>query len=136
MPKFPVTSAKDLRNHPRLKLPAMYTLLRAKLLGQGRYDLTGHIYDISISGMRFELDQAMEPGTLIEVRSMLPGKDHTTFRATGKIIRLHSDEEDLGPAIMGMTFESFRSPMDYQRLAGYLEARGIATSQALTSRAA
>jgi len=136
MPKFPAATPSDQRNHPRLKLPAMYTLLRARMLGKDRYDLTGHIYDISISGMRFELDDCIKPDSLVEIRCMLPGKDHTTFRATGRVVRLHSDEENLGPAIMGMSFVSFRSPMDHQRLAEYLEARGIKPGQAITARAA
>ena len=136
MPQFPM-SGQNQRVHARLKLPAMYTLLRARVIGSEKYTWTGHIYDISVSGMRLELDIPIEAGTLIEVRAMLPGKDHTTFRASGRVVRLHSDEENLGPAIMGLTFEAFRSPMDHQRLCSYLEARGVTTQpQTTISRAA
>ena len=123
MPPYP-TNADNQREHPRINLPAMYTLVRARVAGSSKYTWTGHLYDLSVTGMRFELDMPIATGTEIEVRIMLPGKDHTSFRATGKVVRLHSDAEDLGPAIMGLHFDHFRSPMDYHRLLAYIEARG------------
>ncbi|XAL99709.1 PilZ domain-containing protein [Phycisphaeraceae bacterium D3-23] len=124
------------RSEPRLKLPAAYTLVRARVIGSSKYTWTGHLYDISVTGMRFELDMPLDIDAQIEVRGMLPGKDHTSFRATGRVVRLHSDEEDLGPAVMGMMFEQFRSPMDYQRLLAYLRARGVYEHQEPQARAA
>lgn len=117
---------RDLRACPRLKVPAMYTLLRVGLVGAGRYQWSGHIYDVGLSGMRFELDGVLEPGTRIEVRGMLPGGAYTTFRAIGRVVCLHSDAEDQGPATMELAFESFNSPMDYERLSVYLATRGAA----------
>ncbi|MFI4861007.1 MAG: PilZ domain-containing protein [Phycisphaerales bacterium JB063] len=124
------------RTEPRLKLPAAYTLVRARVVGSSKYTWTGHLYDISASGMRFELDMPLEVDAQIEVRGMLPGKDHTSFRAIGRVVRLHSDAEDLGPAVMGMVFEQFRSPMDYQRLLAYLRARGVYENHEPAARAA
>ena len=124
MPAFPAPDT-DPSTEPRLKLPAMYTFLRARALGSAKYIWTGHLYDISMSGMRFELDMPIEAGTLIEVRGMLPGKDHTSFRATGRVTRQHSDAEDRGPVVMDMVFDQFRSPLDAQRLLAYLQARGV-----------
>jgi len=115
---------RDLRACPRLKVPAMYTLLRVGLVGSGRYLWSGHIYDVSLSGLRFELDTVLEPGTQVEIRGMLPGGTYTTFRAIGRVVRMDSDAEEPGPATMGLTFESFNSPMDYERLAVYLATRG------------
>lgn len=123
MPTFPITGSEQ-RTAPRLKVPAMYTLLRAGPAGSGRYEWSGHIYDISMSGIRFELDQPLEPGTKIEVRGMLPGGAYTSFRATGTVVRLHSDPEETGPATMGLAFEHFNSPMDHERLSNYLTLRG------------
>ena len=44
--------AGEARNNQRLKLPAMYTLLRVRHVGDKRYRWTGHIYDISSTGTR------------------------------------------------------------------------------------
>ena len=91
--------SRDQRQHPRIKVPAMYTLIRARVLGSNRYNWTGHIYDVSLGGVRFELDMPIEPGTQLEIRGMLPGAGHTTFRAIGRVVRVHSDASELGPAI-------------------------------------
>jgi len=113
----------ESRTHPRTKVPAMYTLLRARSSGCERYRWTGHIYDISIAGMRFELDRALPTGSEIEIRGMLPGNNHTTFRATGKIVRLITDgEQDVGPIRMGLSFNRFQHPADEKRLQEYLSA--------------
>ncbi len=113
----------ESRAHPRTRVPAMYTLLRARASGSERYRWTGHIYDISIAGMRFELDRPLEPGSEIEVRGMLPGNNHTTFRATGKIVRLIRDNEnEVGPVRMGLVFDRFQHPADERRLQDYLQA--------------
>lgn len=112
----------ESRQYPRLTLPPMYTLVRARLLGEERYRWTGHAYDVSRSGIRFELDEALAPGTELELRVMLPsGHDHPTFKATGRVVRIHDDEEDrLGPVRMGLTFGSFASSLDRQTLENYL----------------
>ena len=110
----------EARNQPRLKLPAMYTLLRVRHAGTPRYRWTGYIYDISTTGMRFELDASLEPGTKIDVRGMLPGARHTTIRATGHVIRLQDDEDSVGPFRMAMSFESFSHHIDRNRLLDYL----------------
>jgi c-di-GMP-binding flagellar brake protein YcgR len=112
------------RRNPRLSLPAMYTLLRVRHVGDQRYRWTGHIYDISEGGMRFELDTPLPAGTEIEVRGMLPGSHQITFHATGRIVRLHDDEE-VGPIRMGMTFTSFNHDIDRQRLNIYINHSGL-----------
>ena len=109
----------DARNQPRTRLPAMYTLLRVRQPGSSRYQWTGHIYDISESGMRFELDKPIEPGTQVEVRAMLPGARHTTVDAAGRIVRLHAEDEP-GPARMCLKFDTFTRPIDQHKLEQYL----------------
>ena len=117
-------AAAESRALPRLKLPAAYTLVRVRIEGQTRFSHTGYIYDISRSGMRFELDRALEPGTRIEVKAMLPGVNHTRFTAQGCVMRLH-DDESAGPVRMGMSFESFSEEVDVLRLESYLRASGL-----------
>jgi hypothetical protein len=111
----------DARQAPRLALPPMYTLVRVRPRGEERFCWTGHIYDISASGMRFELDEPLPAGTEIEVRAMLPGYPHTTFNAAGHVVRRHDDPEDLGPARMGMSFDAFSHGGDRRRLEDYLQ---------------
>ncbi|MCC6681853.1 MAG: PilZ domain-containing protein [Phycisphaeraceae bacterium] len=121
----PADPSQETRVRPRLKIPAMYTLLRVRRRGTQRYCWTGYIYDISGSGMRFELDKSLEPGEEIDVRAMLPGQQHVTFRAEGKVIRMHDDDEGAGPCRMGMVFTSFQTDVDRRRLEDYLQERGL-----------
>jgi len=115
----------EARQHPRIKLPAMYTLVRVKPKDHPRFCWTGYIYDISASGMRFELDEPVDPGTEVEVRAMLPGAPHTTFTATGNIVRIHEPQDErYGPIRMGMTFSTFAEHTDQRRLDAYLQTAG------------
>ena len=120
----PADANAEARNNPRMKVPAMYTLVRVRHVGDQRYRWTGHIYDISESGMRFELDVPLPAGTEVEVRGMLPGVHQTTFNATGRIVRMHDDQE-VGPIRMAMTFTSFNHDIDRQRLTLYLNHSGM-----------
>jgi len=119
------TGPIESRDHTRLTLPAMYTLIRVRPTGKARYCWTGHIYDISESGMRFELDAPLAPDTYIDVRAMLPGNQHTTVSLSGHIVRLHDDADERGPVRMGMTFDRFAHAADRQRLIGYLHTSGL-----------
>ncbi|MEX2212651.1 MAG: PilZ domain-containing protein [Phycisphaeraceae bacterium] len=114
--------AADARRSPRLKLPPMYTLVRVKPEGAERFIWTGYIYDISETGMRFELDAPVEPGTKLEVRAMLPGIFHTTFNVTGTVVRIHDDDDNAGPCRMGLFFDQFNEVDDRMRLQDYLVA--------------
>ena len=118
-----VHPAAEHRADPRLTIPAMYTLLRLRLPGEMRFCRTGHVYDVSLGGMRFELDDALPVGQEVEARVMLPGS-HTNFTVTGHVIRLVSEEEP-GPVRMAIRFESFANAMDRQRLVDYLADRGL-----------
>ncbi|MEM9882746.1 MAG: PilZ domain-containing protein [Planctomycetota bacterium] len=113
------------RRQPRLKVPAMYSLVRVRPAGADRYLWTGHIYDVSLTGMRFELDTALEPGTAVEVRGILPGQEHVTFRADGTVVRYHDDADEPGPLRMGMAFTRFHSETDETRLTDYLGDHGL-----------
>ncbi|MGB0767000.1 MAG: PilZ domain-containing protein [Phycisphaeraceae bacterium] len=131
MPTPPAIPGQDQRRHPRVKVPAAYTLVRARVAGSSRYNWTGHIYDVSVGGVRFELDMPVEPGTELELRGVLPGSGHTTFRAKGRVVRRHSDADEPGPAVMALQFDAFQSPMDRHRLSEYIEARSSAEAGAL-----
>lgn len=99
----------------------MYTLLRVRPQGEARYRWTGYVYDVSATGMRFELDAALATGSVVEVRAMLPGHETLTFTASGRIVRHHDEASEPGPIRMGLAFERFRTAQDSRRLADYLE---------------
>ena len=114
-------SVAESRQSPRVKLPAMYTLIRVRPQGQERYCWTGHIYDISETGIRFELDRALKPGSTIDFRAMLPGPYHVTVNLSGKVVRLHDDDELPGPSRMGAEIDQANSPVERQKLSEYLD---------------
>ncbi|MFA7235587.1 MAG: PilZ domain-containing protein [Phycisphaeraceae bacterium] len=68
----PRNDPPDHRRHPRKALPVGYAQVRVRLPGQQRYSLTGHAYDISLSGIRFELDQSIPLGKAIDMQLSLP----------------------------------------------------------------
>ena len=114
-------SRPESRHYPRHALPAMYTHVRVRAEGEAGFARAGYIYDVSLSGMRFELDQALDPGTQVEARCMLPGQPHVMFTVTGRVVRHHDAEESMfGPTRLGMVFESFRRSTDRTRLEAYL----------------
>ncbi len=116
--KFP---DRNQRSAPRATLPPMYTLLRAKRPGEDRYRWAGHLYDISMSGLRFEIDTPLETGETLQVRAMLPGREHVTVRIEGRVARMHDDEA--GPIRMGLIIDRFLGPRDRQKLTAYLTGK-------------
>ena len=54
-------SANNQRRHPRLRLPVGYA---AVCVHRGDCELHGHAYDISLGGVRFELDTPLAEGEL------------------------------------------------------------------------
>lgn len=120
--KFPQPSSPDDgRQAPRATLPPMYTLLRAKRPGDETFRWAGHLYDVSMTGMRFELDEALKTGEQLQVRAMLPGQEHVTIRVEGRVARMHEDGP--GPVRMGLLIERFLGPHDRRKLTAYLQER-------------
>lgn len=118
----------ETRQQPRLKVSAAYSVLRVRRVGETDYQWTGHIYDVSMSGMRFEIDDALDPGTHVEVRGLLPGQTNVQFNARGRIVRYHDEGPEAGPTRMGMVFEEFSTRTDEIRLAHYLDDAGLRTA--------
>jgi len=120
----PESPGPGQRQHTRFSVPAMYSLLRARSRSETHFCHTGHIYDVSLGGLRFELDEPIEPGTELDIRAMLPGPEHVTFRAKGRVVRLHNtDAEDRGPSRMGLAFDQFKSQADRACVETYVAGR-------------
>jgi len=109
-------SLANHRKHPRLRLPVGYAAVCVKRGGQ---ELYGHAYDLSLGGVRFELDTPLEPGEHVEIDLALPGRVVRTVHARGKCVRFH-DEDEVGPIRMGVSFDALSSDGDRMTLERYL----------------
>ena len=116
-------SGIEQRRTRRLTLQAMYTSVRVRVHGGRLFDQTGHIYDVSTGGMRFELDRSVEPGSRVDVQATLPGAKPTRINLSGHVVRFHEPGES-GPVRMGMVFDGAIRSADRRRLADYLYAHG------------
>ena len=112
----------DRRQHVRFALPSMYTNIAIRPLDQDTFLYEGHAYDLSLGGMRFELDRPIEPGQDVGVRIMLPTAglawvDRRPIFARANLVWLN--EEDLteaGPIRMACVFSRFMQPGDESRI--------------------
>ncbi len=111
--------AADARRHPRKPLPAGYADVRVRRAGQPHFQLTGHAYDISRGGVRFELDEPLECGEQVEIEVRLPEARRRPIRARGVMVRLHEADE-VGPVRMGLQFTALDSSADRAALDRYL----------------
>jgi hypothetical protein len=66
----------------------------------------GHVYEVSLGGIRFELDQPLPVGTRVSVEVTLPGCTKPIC-AEGRIVRVFDEIDDPGPRRMVVEFETF-----------------------------
>jgi hypothetical protein len=117
-------SGRERRQHPRFELEPMYTDISVRLLEDDVFTLAGHAYDISVGGLRFELDRAIAPGTKIAMQINLPtmNNDKGPGRAVfvfANVVWLE-DEDEPGPVKMAAVFTHFVRLGDEQRLMAQL----------------
>jgi hypothetical protein len=122
-------SRRDRRLHPRFVLPSMYTTVEVRPLDSERFMWKGHAYDVSVGGMRFELDQPIEPGTQVAVRLQLPGAaqlrvtERRPVYAFANVVWIEEDDlEQPGPVRMACVFKRFVQPGDMERLLSRLQS--------------
>ena len=105
----------DRRSDTRFPLKPMYSGIEVKLTGADDTPYEGHAYDISRSGVNFELDQAIEPGTQVYLKLTLPEwllglvdgeSDLTSVQIRGTVV-WQDDDGVPGPVRMAATFQSF-----------------------------
>lgn len=129
--RFP--SAGERRSSPRLRLPMMYTLLRAGPVSSNGFCWTGRAYDISASGMRFEVDGELRPGDVLNLRVLLPGrKRQLRLRVQGEVIRIHHPQLANGRACLAINFDRFLQPQKQDRLRRYVD-RALARTRLLAA---
>lgn len=114
--------SSDRRIYARYALPAMYTAVAIRPGHSDAFLYEGHAYDLSLGGVRFELDEPLPPGTAVGVRIDLPGvtpfgglADARPVYALANIVWLE-DEDQPGPYRMAAVFTRFALPGDKERL--------------------
>jgi c-di-GMP-binding flagellar brake protein YcgR len=114
-------AGSDHRRYPRKAIKPGYASLSVTT---GEHTFDGHIYDISMGGIRFELDDAMDAGTPVEVEMHLPtgNVEAKPIHAHGKVVRFH-DPDEVGPIRMGLAFTGLPTAADRRALAGFLSRR-------------
>lgn len=136
----------DRRQDARFTLPAAYAPVQIRLLDEhaGRGlpgDLLGHAYDVSATGLRFELDEPLPAAARFAIRLELPGRaggiapkasglesdggrpasiieatPSPAIYAIATLVWRLNDPDEPGPVRMGARFEGFPRASDQQRL--------------------
>jgi hypothetical protein len=91
-------------------------------LGTPNGGLEGHGYDISLTGMRFELDDELPSGSEVQIE-LYPPAENDPIRMHGVIVRVFSHDDDPGPRRMAVQFTAFGTPLDRERLTNRIAAR-------------
>ncbi len=114
------------REFERIKVQPMYTAVIASTDSQDcPLRLHGHVYDISASGVRIELDDALDPGEIVALHLELPGI-HAAIEAQASVVWVHDDQDDPGPRRMALKFTEFLNRADRNRLVDYIDReRGL-----------
>jgi len=102
----------------------MYTPVRVRRLDDPVFAHAGHAYDISEGGVRFELDEPIDPGTPIAIQITLPsgGQGSDADIGPGRAVFVLGNvvwvsEEDLpGPVRCAAAFARFARAGDRERL--------------------
>lgn len=132
-PQPPARSAEDARQSPRTRLPAAFTLIRARSEGGKEYTASGRVLDLSPGGIGFELDREVSAGDRLEVRAMLPGRALTVLAGRGRVAHVRpSAEAATGGRIfrVGMELDAEKASgrRASLRLRDYLEGCGLAAA--------
>lgn len=124
--------AIDRRVFERFALTPGYTEIGVRLEHESDFVRTGHAYDVSEGGLRFDLDEAIEPGTRVAIRIGLPmgpwdaaadaGPGRAVF-ATGHVV--WCDVDDPMSCKLAVAITRFDRAGDKERLLKALSARGF-----------
>ena len=116
-------SPADRREHTRYSVPSFYTGVGVRKTDQDSFGFEGHAYDISVGGMRFDLDHALEPGDRIVCRIELPcgatgdAVDHWDVFVSATVVWVEDDDLEIpGPCRMACVFNTFVNEHDAARL--------------------
>jgi hypothetical protein len=112
-------SGFERRRHTRFKVSPMYSHIQVRRSEGDTNAMEGHLYDISVGGVRFELDEPLSDGERVTVEILLPGCQKL-IQATGKVVRINDEADDPGPRRMALRFDAFADEESREALARYL----------------
>ncbi len=118
----------DRREHARFRMNPGYTPVELRLHPDDESGLEGHIYDISESGVCFELDEPIPPGSSVSLKIELPGRlfddgsggSGGAVFVTGNVVWCDLDEP--GASRMAVAITRFDRAGDRERLIRALTA--------------
>ena len=115
--------AQERRTAPRLRLPAMLTHVQAtpRRTDSAASRLCGHAYDISETGVRIELDEALAIGDRVDVIVELPWAG-PRIDAEADVIWVNDVHDDPGPRRMALKFRNATLNAGSSPLSRYIES--------------
>lgn len=120
-------TAKDRRRHARFTVDPMFSSVAVLPAGAavpcGELGCDGHLYEVSLGGMRFELDEPLPRDARVSVAISLPGCPQP-IRADARIVRVFDQVDDPGPRRMVAEFETFAQGAR-EMLAKYLDQKWL-----------
>jgi Tfp pilus assembly protein PilZ len=123
------STSVDRRQHERFRLSPMYSPVTVQHVeGLRMQVLDGHAYDVSESGVRLELDQALQIGERVALLLQIAGEERG-IGITAQVVWVNPEEDDPGPRRMAMRFLTFSAGSDRRRLIDYIRS-GLAPSAA------
>ena len=105
------------REHVRIPVQPMYSAVTASC--DSAAQMHGHVYDISIGGVRIELDEPLSPGQSVALLLDLPGT-HASVHAAASVVWCNDEQDDPGPRRMALRFTAFPERGDHDRLIDYI----------------
>jgi len=103
-------TAKDRRRHARFTVDPMFSSVAVLPAGAavpcGELGCDGHLYEVSLGGMRFELDEPLPRDSVVTAELTLPGCD-APITVDGRVLRVFDVVDDPGPRRMVLEFETF-----------------------------
>jgi len=116
-----VNTRPDRRQHARYVLKPMYAPIAVRLLDADTETIEGHAYDISVGGIRFELDRPIAPGTQVAMQITLPPTELDDI-GPGRSVLVFANivwlegEDEIPPVRMAAVFAYFARAGDQERL--------------------
>jgi len=86
--------------------------------------MEGHVYDLSGTGIRLELDEPLAMGKQVEVDFFFAGI-LKAIHFSGIVTRVFDAIDDPGPRRMGIEIQSFASEADESRMGALLESASL-----------
>lgn len=120
------------RRFERFAFEPAYTEIRVRTLEEDTFTRLGHIHDLSEGGVRFELDDPIDPGTPVVIEIRMPGlgdgvRDLGPGRAVyifGNVVWANEDDFP-GPIRLAVAFTSFARAGDRERMMRQVLTTGV-----------